>query len=113
MATLDHLNPFTSIGIGFALALRPKNLLLSFAVGVEIGSAQLGIPQSLIVIGIFTVLGVSTVASPIIASLILGAKMERTLNTTREWIVRNNYTLTSVALIMSGVVILDAGISRF
>ncbi|CAN5154695.1 GAP family protein [soil metagenome] len=112
MAALNHLNPFSSLGVGFALAFRPKNLLLSIAAGVEIGSAGLGVAESLIPLGIFTVVGVCTVAGPVIGYVILGKKIEATLQATREWIVRNNQGITSVVLILSGVVILGAGLAR-
>ncbi|GAA0999907.1 GAP family protein [Subtercola frigoramans] len=112
MSALNHLNLFSAVGVGFALAFRPKNLLLSIAAGVEIGSAGLGVAESLIPLGIFTVVGVCTVAGPVVGYTLLGKKMEDTLNATREWVVRNNHSVTSVVLIMAGVVILGAGIAR-
>ena len=68
--------------------------------------------QSLIVIGIYTVISASTVAVPIIATLVDHRRMEPRLLSAREWLGRNSGTIGALILLLIGVVIIGTGLAR-
>jgi hypothetical protein len=112
MSTLGRINPWGALGFGLALALRPKNVILSVAGAVVIGDASLRVRDTAIVIGIFTIVGVSTVALPIIGYLAAPEKARNPLNVTRTWLVTNGGILMFVVSLLAGVVIIGSGIAK-
>lgn len=112
MRALGRINALGAFGFGFVLALRPKNLILSLAAAIVIGDASLTVTDGLIVIGIFTLIGISTVAVPIVAHLSAPEKTQGPLGAVRDWIVANNVTMILVVVILTGVVIIGSGIAK-
>ncbi len=113
MARVTTLGPVASLGLGFVLMLRPKNLLLTIAAGVAIGAS--GAPLSEVVIGIalFVVLGISTLAAPIIFAFADPARMRKPLEETRVWIEGNSSTVTTIVLLVLGTVIIGSGLAHY
>ena len=58
-----------AFGTAFALNVRPKGLLLAIAAGLAIRGDDLSFGESAVAIGIYTIVGASTVAVPIIVTL--------------------------------------------
>lgn len=112
MSTLGKINAWGALGFGIALALRPKNVILSVAGAVVIGDASLRDGDAAIVIAIFTLVGVSTVAAPIIGYLAAPEKTRKPLNATRTWLVDHGEILMVVVSLMAGVVIIGSGIAK-
>lgn len=112
MRAVERTNAPGALGFGFALALRPKNLILSIAAAAIIGEASLGVADGVVVIVLFTVIGVSTVAAPIVAHLAAPERTEDSLNSIRDWIMKNNAPMLLVVIIMTGAVIIGSGISK-
>ena len=112
MHTIDKTNAIGAVGFGFALALRPKNLILSIAAAAAITEAPLDAADRIFVILFFTVIGVSTVAAPIIAHLTAPEKTETPLNLIRDWIVKNSAPMTLLVILVTGAWIIGSGIAR-
>ncbi len=113
MTRVTSLGPIPSFGVGFVLMLRPKNLVLTIAAGVAIGAGGVSPTETVVAVIIFVVLGISTLAAPIIFALADPARMRRPLESTRVWIERNSSTVTTVVLLMLGTVIVGSGLAHF
>ena len=111
---IDSLTLWRGLAVGFVYsACRPKNLLISLAAGVVIGSAGLRLAPSAIVLVIFIVFAASTIAAPVVAYFSGAPRVTTGLEGLREWLLRNVATVTSTALLFLGVVIVGMGISQF
>ncbi|MET1052778.1 MAG: GAP family protein [Mycetocola sp.] len=111
MNALNRINTSGALGFGAALALRPKNIVLSIAGAVVIGDASLPIGDTTVVIVIFTLIGVSTVALPIIGHFSAPEKTQTPLDVTRAWIVANSRTIVFAVAVLVSVVIIGSGLA--
>jgi hypothetical protein len=109
---VGSFGPWPSFGIAFALNVRPKGLLLAIAAGLAIRAEDLSVGDSAIVIAIYTLVGCSTVAVPIIVTLAAPERMQPHLVSAKEWITRNNAVITAIILVVIGVVIIGTGLGR-
>lgn len=112
MDALGRMRAAGALGFGFALALRPKNLVLSVAAAVVIGDASLKAPDVVVIILVFTVVGISTVAVPIVGHFSAPEKTRPPLDAAREWMTNNSATLMLIVAIVIGVVIIGSGIAK-
>jgi len=111
---IDALTLWRGLAVGFVYsAFRPKNLLISLAAGVVIGSAGLDLAPSAIVLAIFIVFAASTIAAPVVAFFSGAPKVTSGLEGLREWLLRNVSTVTATTLLFLGVVIVGMGIAQF
>ena len=110
--SVDKLGPWSAFGIAFALNVRPKGLLLAIAAGLAIRAPDLSVGEAAIVIGIYTVIGASTVAVPVILSLADRKGMEPRLLAMKDWISRNSTTVTALIVILIGVFIIGTGLAE-
>lgn len=112
MNALGRIRTLGALGFGFALALRPKNLILSVAAAVIIGDASLGVPDVVVIIVVFTVVGISTVAAPIVGHFSAPEKTRAPLDATRDWLAKNSATVMLGVAIAIGAVIIGSGVSK-
>lgn len=113
MARVTTLGPIPSFGVGFVLMLRPKNLLLTIAAGVAIGTTGSSPAEAVVGIAVFVLLGISTLAAPIIFAVADPARMRRPLEETRIWIEANSGTVTTIVVLVLGTVIVGAGLASY
>ncbi len=113
LRAVGSLGPWASFGLAFVLNLRAKALLLSAAAGLAMRGDDLAVGQTAIVLGVYTLISVSTVAVPIVATLLAPGKTEKWLVATRAWIAKNNRIVTILIMIMIGVVVIGNGLTRF
>jgi threonine/homoserine/homoserine lactone efflux protein len=107
MARIDELRPGAAFGLGFLLsALNPKNLLLAAAAGVALGSLPLSTGETVGAVVVFTVIAALSVAVPVVAYLIAGARLDPTLDRTKAWLIANNTAVMAVLLLVFGVSLL-------
>lgn len=99
-------------GLALVLNLRPKALLLAFAAGLSLRGTELTPGQTGIVVTIYTVIAVSSVAGPIVYSLAAPVRSQAWLVIARTWVEKNNAVVTLVILLLVGAVVLGEGISR-
>ena len=112
LSAAESMGPWSAFGLAFILNLRPKAILLSAATGLSIRGDDLSVTESAIVIGVYTIVSASTVASLIVASLVRPEKTETQLVRMRTWIAENNRIVTVLIMIMVGVVIIGNGLTR-
>jgi len=111
MAKIDTLKPVGAVGLGFLLsALNPKSLLLIAAGAITIAQADLSSADTAIVVGVFTLIGASTVAIPSLGYLFLGAKIQPALNEAKAWLSMHNAAVMAVLLLVIGVTLLGKGL---
>lgn len=112
MNALGRINTIGALGFGAALALRPKNIILSIAGAVVIGDASLPVGDAVIVIAIFTLIGVSTVAAPIIGHFSAPEKTQHPLDATRALIIENGGTIMLVVALMVSALVIGSGLAN-
>jgi len=111
MAAVDSMNAVKAGGLGLALsALNPKNLTLSLAAGVSIGTADLSGEETALCLLVFVVIASVTVAGPVLAYLVAHEQMRHPLEELRRWLTANNAVVMSVLLLVIGVALLGKGI---
>jgi cytochrome c biogenesis protein CcdA len=110
MSTLDTITPGKAFGLGFLLAaISPKNIPLAIAAGVDIAKGNLSVGHEVVAVVVYTVIGASTVAIPVIAFAVAGARLRRPLNDLKTWLAENNATVMSVLLVVIGAVLVGKG----
>ena len=114
LRAVDTLKPWQALPVGFVYAaFRPKNFVLTAAAALVITDGEVTFAESLVAIGVFTVIASATLAFPVVASL-TGIKNTRALlEGFRERILKNVGVITGTALLILGVVVLGMGIGEF
>jgi hypothetical protein len=101
-----------ALGIGLALNVRPKAVLLFAAASLLINGAHLTVQETLILIAVYTAIATSTVVVPILATVFFPGWMEPRLVAARDWISAHGKAVTGVFMVLIGVVVIGAGIAR-
>jgi hypothetical protein len=112
LGTVERMGPVAALGLAIVLNLRPKGLLLGVAAGLAIAGARMNHTDTVIVFVIYLVVACSTVLVPIVSTLIAPTRMQPRLVSARDWLERNGGYVTAVVLLVVGLVILGAGLSR-
>lgn len=113
LRAVGTIRPITAFGLGLALNIRPKALLLSTAAALVIGTARLTTAEIVLVLATFAIAGGSTVAFPIVVALARPEATRPRLHEAERWIVRHARSVTAVVLLLVGAIILGDGLSRF
>jgi threonine/homoserine/homoserine lactone efflux protein len=112
MAAIDTMTAGKAAGLGFLLAaVNPKNLMMAIAAGVAIGAADISVGATVVVIAIFVILAITTVAIPVIGYLVAADRVRGTLERMRVWLSANNAIVMSVLLLTIGIVTIGKGIA--
>ncbi|MFJ3216511.1 GAP family protein [Kitasatospora sp. NPDC086801] len=110
MRSLTDATPAKALRLGLLLsAANPKNILLSAAAGLTIGSAELGPPRTATAVAVFTAIAVSTVALPLLLHLAGGERVLTPLGRARTWLETHNSTVTALVLAVIGVLLVIEG----
>ena len=111
LSRVGTFGPLVSFSVAFVLNFRPKGLLLGVAAGLALHAASVKAGEAAVLIGVYTVIATSTVVVPIAASFVAPRRVEPKLIAARDWLTHNGRTLTSLMMLMIGVVILGAGLT--
>jgi threonine/homoserine/homoserine lactone efflux protein len=112
MTGVDTMGGGSAFGLALLLTVaNPKNLVLAAAAGAEIGAAQLDTGQTVLAVAAFTVVASMTIAIPVIGYLIAGDRIQPALDSTKNWMIRNNTAVMSVLLLVFGVILVGDAIS--
>lgn len=106
---LAALGPVSTFAVGLVLNLRPKALVLAAAAALAINSGGLTPLSWIVDTAIYLVIALSTVAAPVILVWRDGPRARSVLESTRSWLERNSYIVTSIVVIMLGVVLIGGG----
>jgi hypothetical protein len=107
---IGSLGPLPALGIGLALNLRPKALLLFAAASLAISGAPPGVDDTLFLIVVYTAIATSTVVAPTLGTVFFPDRMEPRLVAARDWVGAHGTAVTGGVMILVGVVVLIAGI---
>ena len=107
---IGSFGPLPSLGIGLALNLRPKSLLLFAAGSLAIAGAHVSTHDTIVAIAVYTAIATSTVVVPTVATVLFPDRMEPRLVGARDWIAAQGAALTGVVMVGVGVVVLVAGV---
>jgi threonine/homoserine/homoserine lactone efflux protein len=111
MSSIDSMTAGKAFGMGALLSgVNPKNLALILGAGVAIAAAGLTSSETIIVLIIFIVIACISVATPVIAFLVLGDKAVPTLNSWKAWLTQNNAAVMMVLFLLFGVKLLADGL---
>jgi threonine/homoserine/homoserine lactone efflux protein len=114
MGALDGFTPAKSLGAGVVVdALNPKNLLL--ILGGAAAVAQTGIPagEQAVAWAIFTLIGASGVALPVVIDVALGDRAGPVLDRLKTWMARNNAAIMAALCLVIGAKLIGDAISGF
>ena len=101
-----------AFGLGLALNVRPKALLLMAAAGLLLRSASLSIEATAIVMAGFIVVATSTVVIPILFALVAPERAGPRLVETRDWVSTNGPVVTAVVVLLTGALLVYAGLGQ-
>jgi Sap, sulfolipid-1-addressing protein len=107
---IGALGPLAAFGIGLALNLRPKALLLFAAASLTISGAPPLVDDTVFLILVYTAIATSTVVAPTLATVFFPDRMEPRLVVARDWVSAHGTAVTGAIMILVGVVVLAAGI---
>jgi len=112
MNSIEKLGPWSSFGFGILLNIRPKGLLLATAAGLALRADADSAAEVALVLGIYTLIGASTVAIPVLASVVARKEVQPRLVSAREWLLGHGEVLTSIILLFVGIIVIVVGIQR-
>ncbi len=111
---LNGLGAFGALpvfGIGLALNLRPKAVLLAAAAGLAISGARLRDAENLVLLVSYTAIGTCTVVLPVVATMLFPERMEPRLVTAKDWIAANATAVGATILILIGAFVAGVGLT--
>jgi Sap, sulfolipid-1-addressing protein len=112
LRSVGSFGPLPSFAVAVALNFRPKGLVLGAAAGLVLLDASLRPSEIMVAIAIYTGLAASTIAVPVLATLVAPTRVEPRLVTAQAWLSKNGAILAALMLFMIGVVILGDGIAE-
>ena len=110
---LDDIGSFGMVpvfGIGLALNVRPKAVLLVVAAGLAISKAGLPLDENLVLILVYTAIATSTVFVPIVATILFPERMEPRLLLVKGWIAAHSTAVGGTISILIGVFVIVVGL---
>ena len=102
---LGSYGPGALFGIAILMGLRPKALLLGIAAGLALGAESPTSDRSALALALYVALSASTVAVPIVCTLVSPHSMEPRLVTWRERLSRSGLKVTASVMMMIGLVL--------
>jgi len=107
MDALDSLSWVRAAGLGVVLsALNPKNLTICAVAGAMIGGTSGKTVEQVAAIVVFTIIGTSTVALPVLSYLVARDRLRPLLDGLREWLEQNSRAVVSALFVTIGLVLL-------
>jgi cytochrome c biogenesis protein CcdA len=101
-----------SLGLGLALNLRPKSVLLCAAAGLALDGANDGVEVTAVLAVVYTVIATSTVAVPIVATLISPTRMEPRLLDARRRLDDHGHLVSGAMLVLIGALLVASGLTH-
>lgn len=107
-----------SAGRSFSMALllggaNPKNLAISAAAALTIGTGGLDAPQVIAAITVFVLIASITIIVPVVGHAVFSASLDAPLRRLEEWLLANHNAVMALLLVVFGVVLIGNGIAVF
>ena len=112
MNRLDELRGGPAFGLGLALNVRPKAVLLVVAAGLVLRRAALQLQGTAVAMVVFIAVATSTVVAPIVLTLMAPERMGPRLTRARGWLAAYGPVVTAVAVILVGALVLGSGVAH-
>ena len=112
MGRIGSIRGRRAFGLGLALNVRPKAILLVAAAGLLLRSASLSIEGTALVMAFFIVVATSSVVMPILFALVAPERMGPRLVATRDWVSSNGPVVTAVVMLLTGAFLVYAGVTQ-
>lgn len=114
MRSITELSARRAFAVAAAFAaLNPKTLALNVAGVVVILDAGLPVAREWAALAVFVTASSLSVAGPVIYQLAAPRSAEPVLEASKGWLVENSAVVTSVVLLLLGLVVLGEGIQAF
>ncbi|QTE28966.1 GAP family protein [Pengzhenrongella sicca] len=112
LRSIDSATPRTALRVALLLSVaNPKVVLLAAAAGIDIGAAGRPVAAELALVVVFTAVASISVAVPVLAHAIFGARVLPPLQAAKDWLLRNNAAVMAVVLAVIGLVLITNGVS--
>lgn len=112
MQTLQEATPRSAFLLALLLSLaNPKILLLAAAAGVDIGGSDSPLRQQTIAVIVFAAIASISVAAPVLAYTIAGARVLGPLSRAKDWLLRNNTAVMVVVFLVLGALLIYNGVA--
>ena len=98
-----------SAALGFALSAGPKNWLLLAGGGLAIAGARVSWAGEALAGLVFVAVAASTAAVPVVLYYAIGARALNALQSLQDWMQTNGAAISSVLLVVVGVVLVGSG----
>jgi hypothetical protein len=97
---LGSYGPGASFGIAFLMGLRPKAMLLGISAGLGLGAQSPTSARSGLALALYVAVSGSTVAVPIVCTLVSPHSMEPRLVTWRGWLSQSGLKVTASVMVI-------------
>lgn len=112
MAKVDGMNPGKAVMLGaFFGGVKPKNLLLSVALGVALEATGATIGEAAGALAVVVVIGSLPIIVPVVVAFVGGEGVRDRLDRLRAWMIANNAAIVGSVLLLIGVVLIAKGLS--
>lgn len=109
MSKVDSLDPLPAFGLGIALNVRPKALLLAAAAGLILHAASLKPEAAAVGAAFFTIVATSTVVVPVLLTSVSPGRMQPRLHAVHAHLADWGSVVTAVAMLVVGILLVVAG----
>ena len=110
---IDDIGSFGSLpvlGIGLALNIRPKAVLLAAAAGLATSGARLDLRETFVVVVCYTAIATSTVVVPIVATILFPQRMKPLLLSAKGWLAAHSTAVSATISILIGGFLIAVGV---
>ncbi len=111
LEAIGSYGPVASFGIAFLMGFRPKALMLGIAARLALGTQPLTSTSSTLALAMYVAISASTVAVPIVGTLVAPNSMEARLQTAHDWLSQNGLVVTAWVIMAIGLTLLAVGVS--
>ncbi|WP_027861035.1 GAP family protein [Marmoricola sp. URHB0036] len=108
---ISDVGPVPVFGIGLALNLRPKAVLLAAAAGLVVSDANLAVDKNLALLLLYTVVATSTVGFLVVGTTLSARRMEPRLVSVNAWMSTHSRVISATIMIMVGVFVAALGLT--
>jgi hypothetical protein len=110
--TVHPSTPAKSARLGALLAAgNPKNIAVTLAAAAAVAEAGLPVGREVVALSAFVLLSTAGVATPLVATLVLGPRGDQVLAGWGRWLARHNATVMAVVLLVIGLLLVAGALT--